>query len=89
MEDALYLPVKETPATDSRSESADRCKRLLEICKLLDDIDCCVGYSIADNDLPKFWEAQEKARELLGSGGKPHDCSADDVCPTGECLPDV
>lgn len=40
-------------------------EELLEVCKLLDDIDCCDDYTIGSDDYHKFWTAQEKAREIL------------------------
>lgn len=39
--------------------------KLERIVKLLDGIDCCEGYSIADTEYPKFWEAQSLAREVI------------------------
>lgn len=46
-----------------RAADADVARKVFE---LLDDIDCCPGYSIGDADMPKFWEAQELARAALG-----------------------
>jgi hypothetical protein len=38
---------------------------LLAACKLLDEVDCCTGYSLPAADWPKFWAAREAARAAI------------------------
>lgn len=38
---------------------------LLEACQALDELDCCDGYSIPDDDYPKLWAALNLAREAI------------------------
>ena len=38
---------------------------LLAACKLLDDLDCCTGYTFPESDWPKLWAAIEAARAAI------------------------
>ncbi len=44
-------------------EGARRLEIFAQACEKLADLDCCTGYSVKDDDLPKLWEALELARD--------------------------
>ncbi len=61
--DAEYLSLLD-PGTVSKL--VVELQKLREVARLIDDIDVCEGYTIGDDDYPKFWAALEIAREVLG-----------------------
>lgn len=57
----LKLEIRDQQLTAALRERDE----LAAVSQLLDEIDCCHGYTIGHKDMPKFWEAQEKARAIL------------------------
>lgn len=44
---------------------------LLDACRALDELDCCLGYVFPGSDWPKLWAALDAARAAIAKATRP------------------
>jgi len=59
----------DNPEADARLMSA--APDLLDACRALDELDCCLGYVFPGGDWPKLWAALDAARAAIAKATRP------------------